>query len=104
MFRLFKLGVALMGFVAFAWFGATVKLGSRTLFEHLHAIGQSKESQDLVDGTKQAAAPLVDDVRRHLAGKTDLAKAAPPDGGPPEERLSSSERQDLDRLIRRVDR
>ena len=104
MFRLFKLGVALMGFVAFAWFGATVKLGSRTLFEHLHAIGQSKESQDLVDGTKQAAAPLVDDVRRHLVRKTDLANAAPPDGGSPEERLSSSERQDLHRLIRRVNR
>ena len=104
MFRLFKLGIALMGFVAFAWFGATVKLGSQTLFEHLHAIGQTKESQDLVDGTKQATAPLVDDVRRHITSKTESAAAPPPGRGGPEERLSSSERHELHRLIRKVDR
>ena len=104
MFRLLKLGVALMGFVAFAWFGATVKLGPRTLFEHLHAIGQTKESQDLVDGTKRAAGPLVDDVRRHIASKPEPASARSPDGGAPEERLSSSDLRELHRLIRKVDR
>lgn len=104
MFRLLKLGVALMGFVAFAWFGATVKLGPRTLFEHLHAIGQTKESQDLVDGTKRAAGPLVDDVRRHIASKPEPAGVASPDGGAPEERLSSSDLHELHRLIRKVDR
>jgi hypothetical protein len=104
LFRLFKLGFALMGFIAFAWFGATVKLGSQTLFEHLRAIGQTKESQELVDGTKQAAAPLVDDVRRHIGGKTEQAPFAPPDAGAPEERLSSAERHALHHLIRKVDR
>jgi hypothetical protein len=105
LFRLFKLGIALMGFLAFAWFGATVKLGSQTLFEHLHAIGQTKESQELVDGTKQAAAPLVDDVRRHIASQTGPAAAAsPPDGGAPEERLSTSDQHELRRLLRKVDR
>jgi hypothetical protein len=93
-----------MGFVAFAWFGATVKLGPQTLFQHLRAIGQTKESQELVDGTKQAAAPLVDDVRRHIASKPEPASAAPPDGGAPEERLSSSDLRELHRLIRKVDR
>ena len=39
MFRLLKLCMSLAAFLVFAWFGATVKLGSRTLFEHLHAIG-----------------------------------------------------------------
>ncbi len=42
------------------------KLGSRTLFQHLRAIGQTKESQELVDGTRQVAGPLVDDVRRRV--------------------------------------
>ena len=64
MFRLLKLCLSLAGFLAFAWFGMTVKLGERTLFEHLHAIGQTKESKELVDGTKHAAGPLVDDVKR----------------------------------------
>jgi len=102
LFRLIKLGVALVGFVAFAWFGATVKLGSQTLFEHLHAIGQTKESQELVDGTKQAAGPLVDDVRRRIGSKAEPATA--PDAGAPEERVSASDQHQLRRLIRKVDR
>jgi hypothetical protein len=66
-FKLLKLGVGLVALTAIAWFGITVKLGSQTLFQHLRAIGQTRESQDLVDGTKQAAGPLVDDVRRSVA-------------------------------------
>ena len=54
MFTLLKLGVSIVALLAFAWFGMTVKLGSRTLFEHLHAIEQTKESQELVDGTREA--------------------------------------------------
>ena len=123
MFRLIKLGITLVGLAAFAWFGVTVKLGSMTLFQHLRAIGQTKESQELVDGTRQAAGPLVDDVRRKFQdgtkdgtkdgkngekladkdGKEHPAKAAP-DEGPPEEHVSAADRQALHRLIRRVDR
>jgi hypothetical protein len=115
LFRLFKLGVALIGFAAFAWFGVTVKLGSQTLFQHLRAISQTKESQELVDGTREAAGPLADDVRRKFQeGTAGTAKPATartaerhaPDAGagPPEERVSSADRQALHHLIRRVDR
>jgi hypothetical protein len=115
LFRLIKLGITLMGFVAFAWFGVTVKLGSQTLFQHLRSIGQTKESQELVDGTRQAAGPLVDDVRRRFhegtakgtaKGTGTTAAQATPDAGaaPSEERLSSADRQALHHLIRRVDR
>ena len=97
-----KLGMGLMGLVAFAWFGLTVKLGSQTLFQHLHAIGESKESQDLVDGTKQAAGPLVDDVRHRIGGGHEVSLH--PDAGAPEEHVSRADRQALHRLIRRVDR
>jgi hypothetical protein len=117
MFRLIKLGLA-----AFAWFGVTVKLGSMTLFQHLRAIGQTKESQELVNGTRQAAGPLVDDVRRKFQDgtkdgtqeetkegakegtKTAKAAKATPAEGPPEEHVSAADRQALHRLIRRVDR
>ncbi|HTB58811.1 MAG TPA: hypothetical protein VLC06_13110 [Polyangia bacterium] len=107
MFRLFKLGVALIGFAAFAWFGVTVKLGSQTLFQHLRAISQTKESQELVDGTRQAAGPLADDVRRRFQeGTARTADKHSPDAGagPPEERVSAADRQALHHLIRRVDR
>ena len=107
MFRLFKLGVALIGFAAFAWFGVSVKLGSRTLFQHLRAISQTKESQELVEGTRQAAGPLADDVRRRFKeGTAGTAEKPTPDAGAgrPEERVSAADRQALHHLIRRVDR
>jgi len=107
MFTLLKLGVSLGALLAFAWFGMTYKLGARTLFEHLHAIGQTKESQELVDGTRQAV--------RHGAGPGRESEAAdehdknqtndrrPPalgkDAGAPLERLSSSEQRQLRYLL-----
>jgi len=120
-FRLLKLGVSMMALAAIAWFGITVKLGSRTLFQHVRAIGQSRESQELVDGTKQVAGPLVDDVRRRISGKSDgEVSAASGDRGKtrsgtsgvtpdsakadPQERLSSSEQRQLRELLRKVGR
>ena len=95
MFTLVKLGVSMVALLAFAWFGMTVKLGSHTLFEHLHAIGQSKESQELVDGTREAV--------RH-AGTKELGEPGTPppvsrDAGAPLERLSSTERRQLKYLL-----
>ena len=103
MFTLLKLGVSLVALLAFAWFGMTQKLGSRTLFEHMHAIGQTKESQELMDGTRQAAGPLVDDVRHRIGGKDDSEGTRPApmarDAGAPQERLSSSEQRQLRYLL-----
>ncbi|HEY2899574.1 MAG TPA: hypothetical protein VGL59_03280 [Polyangia bacterium] len=110
----FLLGLALL--VAVAWFGSTVTLGSHTLFGHLQAISHTKESQDLLEGTKQSAKPLVDDVRRRIAGAPDPeAKTAehaaaespvnaPPDAGPPQEKLSSADRQKLRHLLGSAER
>src|SRR4051794_30881992 len=95
----FKACMAFAAFVAFAWFGTTVKLGPRTLFQHLRAIGETKESQDLVDGTKQAAEPLVDGVRRRIAGKADVGAKESPDAGSPEEKVTDSDKRRLRRLI-----
>jgi hypothetical protein len=105
MFRLLKLCMSLAAFLALAWFGATVKLGSRTLFEHLHAIGQTKESQELVDGTKQAAEPIVDDVKRRIGhgdkggDKQAQLPQAPPDAGAAQDDFSPSEKRQLRRLL-----
>src|SRR5262245_56243513 len=103
MFTLLKLGVAMVALLAFAWFGMTYKLGSRTLFEHLRAIGQTKESQELVDGVRRAAGPQVDDVRKRVGGRDDPDGKRPPrmapDAGAPQERLSSSEQRQLRYLL-----
>jgi hypothetical protein len=116
MVRLLKLCIGLAAFVAFAYFGATVPLGSRTLFGHMRAIAETKESQELVDGTKHAAEPLVDGVRRRIAGKPaapdPVAEKAPPKapaaapdaGAAPQEQVSPSEKRQLRRLLGRVER
>jgi len=101
MFTLVKLGVSMVALLVFAWFGMTVKLGSHTLFEHLHAIGQTKESQELMDGTREA-------VRHGVSAGAGAAAAGnkddrpPPvsrDAGAPLERLSSSEQRQLRYLL-----
>jgi hypothetical protein len=114
MFRLLKLCLSLAAFLVVAWFGATVKLGDRTLFEHLHAIGQTKESQELVDGTKKAAEPLVDDVKRRMGKndkdtKTDGERLAhlpalPPDAGAAQDDFSPNEKRQLRRLLGAAER
>jgi hypothetical protein len=105
MFTLLKLGASLIALLAFAWFGMTYKLGSRTLFEHVHAIGQTKESQELVDGTRQLAGPLVDDVRHRVAGKNEGGDKPAPmarDAGAPQDRLTASEQRQLKYLLDKV--
>ena len=116
MFRLLKLCLSLVGFLAFVWFGATVNLGSHTLFEHLHAIGQTKESKELVDGTKQVAEPIVDDVRRRIGRGGDKGESgeAPerlahmprvaPDAGAAQDDFSPNERRQLRRLLGAAER
>lgn len=99
MVRLFKLCVGMAGFLAFAWFGTTVKLGSLTLFQHLRAIGQTQESRELLDGTRQAAEPLVDGVRRRIAGEVAARPAASPDAGVTQERISAADKRQLRKLI-----
>lgn len=94
MFRIIKLLVGLAGLAVFVWCGSNIPLGSRTLFQHLQAIGGTRETQELLDGTRQSAQPLVDGVRRRLGnaasgGEDDRAEdtttKAVPDGGAPAE-------------------
>jgi hypothetical protein len=102
MFTLLKLGVSLVALLAFAWFGMTYKLGSRTLFEHLHAIGQTKESQELVDGTREAVRHGVspkDVGAKDVGAKEERPPAVSRDAGAPLERLSSSEQRQLRYLL-----
>jgi len=97
LFRLLKLVVGLAGLVLFVWFGANVPLGSQTLFQHLQAIGRTRETQDLLDGTRESAKPIVDGVRRRLAH--DPVAVVPDAGAPPSEQITETDRQRLRKLL-----
>ena len=60
MFRLLRLIFVLGGLGAMIWFGTTVPLGNRTLFEHIQAIWKTPESRGLVRGAKDKVGTLVD--------------------------------------------
>ncbi len=62
---------ALIGFVIF---GATVKLGERTLFQHVSRIWHSDETQDMVEGVKKESGPMVDRVKRGVKAGVKEAK------------------------------
>jgi hypothetical protein len=53
--------------------GATVKLGSRTFFGHVRAIWQTDEAQDMRQGIKEKAGPVVDKVKRGVKAGWDEA-------------------------------
>jgi len=98
-FRLIKLLLGLAALAGFVWFGANIPLGSRTLFQHLQAIGRTRETKDLLDGTRESAKPLMDSVRRR-AQQALSDKVLPPDGGaPPAEEVSESDRQELKKVL-----
>ncbi|MES1205315.1 MAG: hypothetical protein ABUS79_05200 [Pseudomonadota bacterium] len=102
MFRIVKLLLGLCGLAAFVWFGSNIPLGSRTLFQHLQAIGGTRETQDLLDGTRQSAKPIVDGVRRHLgaSGNENAATRLLPDGGaPPADEISPTDRERLRKIL-----
>ena len=104
MFRLFKLLVWLAGVALLVWFGANVPLGSRTLFQHLQAIGRTRETQDLLEGTRQSAKPFVDGVRKRLGGGSgstdiDTDKTLPDGGAAPKDEISDTDRQKLRKML-----
>jgi hypothetical protein len=98
MFRIIRFLVGLVALVLFVWFGANIPLGSRTLFQHLQAIGRTRETRDLLEGTRDSAKPFVEGVRKrlsevHVVNETRSspkmmvdASAAPADEIPPADR------------------
>ena len=92
MFKLIKLCIGVVGLGVFVWWGLTVPLGERTLFGHISAIGQSKESRELVRGTKQK----VGDLKKRIAGE-EAARAEKT--AAPQERLTNADRKEIRHFI-----
>jgi hypothetical protein len=116
--RLLKLLAFVGGCGAFVWWGLTVPLGEKTFFGHVHAIGQSRESQELVRGTRDK----VDDIKKKIGGDEEpdeddglgpapaepikekpaekaVKKPAPRPPGPPQDRHTEADRKQLRRVI-----
>lgn len=104
----FLLGIVLL--IVFVWFGANVPLGDRTMFQHLQAVGTTRATQDLVEGTRDTAKPLLEGVRKRLeaaagAGGSDTktksrwTPGAVDAGTTPADDISPGDRQRLRRVL-----
>jgi hypothetical protein len=56
--------IAFFILIVFVTCGAKVKLGERTLFQHVSRIWQTEETQEMVNGVKEKSGPVVDKVKR----------------------------------------
>jgi hypothetical protein len=72
--------IALIG--AFAFLGATVKLGNRTFFGHVRAIWHTEEAQDLKEGVKEKAGPAANRMKRGIEAGYNAMKDDGGDGSP----------------------
>jgi hypothetical protein len=104
-FKLLKLLISLVCLGVFVWWGLTVQLGQRTLFGHIAAIGSSKESKELVRGTKSKVAEvkkrLVDESgrTRGLNVPGDTAESPPAERPAPQDHLTNADRRGMKRLL-----
>jgi hypothetical protein len=76
MFRFLRFLVSLSLLVGFIWFGMTVPLGQHTLFGHVSRIWKSDETQDLVKGTKEAARPAAQKIKKAVDAMRDDGQVA----------------------------
>jgi hypothetical protein len=112
-FRLLKFALLMVLLGAGVYYGMTVKLGERTFFQHIRAIWETKETQELRRGTRQKVGGLVDQatdqvvkgVAKNAPGKVLMrgdgmgadTEALP--AQPPQEKLSPEDRKALRHII-----
>lgn len=106
MFRLLRLMFVLGGLGACTWFGATVRLGDRTFFEHVQAIWKTHESRELVRGTKEKVGSIIDRSSEKVVHGVAKKVAGSDEGGEngqaaPLEELPAKDRNELRGIIGR---
>lgn len=60
----------------------TIDLGDKTFAQHVSRIWKADETQDLVDGVKDASGPLADKVKRGAEAGWEAMKDEPKDATP----------------------
>ena len=102
MLKLIKIFIGMVGLGAFVWWGVTVPLGERTLFQHVSAIAGSRESRELVRGTKEKVADLkkrVVGTEKGSAAKSPPTRTEPGESTGAEDHLTNVDRHDMRKLI-----
>jgi hypothetical protein len=75
--RLLRSLVGLALLAGLVWASFAVKLGRRTLAEHVDRIGETPEARELLEGTRGKVTPLVEDATDRMLGEHIEAPTAP---------------------------
>lgn len=79
MIGLLRAGVGLLLIAATVWCAFRVPLGRRTFAEHADRIGETPEARELVDSTRGAISPMLEDATQRMLGEHIEAPTAPVD-------------------------
>lgn len=69
MYRLLRPLLSLAFLAGSLWFAFSVKLGQRTLAEHIDRIGQTPEANDLIEGTRSTVNPVIQEATDRMLGE-----------------------------------
>lgn len=72
-----RAGVSLMLLALTVWCAFRVPLGRRTFAEHADRIGETPEARELVESTRGALSPMLEDATQRMLGEHIEAPTAP---------------------------
>jgi hypothetical protein len=80
---LLRAGVGLMLIALTLWCAFRVPLGRRTFAEHADRIGETPEARELVESTRGALSPMLEDATQRMLGEHIEAPTGPTTAPPP---------------------
>jgi hypothetical protein len=60
------------------WFCFAVKLGDKTLAQHMDQIGRTQEAQELIEGTRSTVNPMLEEAKSRVLGEHVEAPTSAP--------------------------
>ena len=73
MFRPLRTLISLAFIAALVWCSFNVRLGNRTFSEHIDRIGRTPEARELLEGTRSAVNPALEEATERLLGEHVVA-------------------------------
>jgi len=61
------------------WFCFAVRLGDRTLAQHIDQIGRTREAQELIEGTRSTVNPMLEEAKDRVLGERVEAPTSTPE-------------------------
>lgn len=79
MLRPIRTFISLVFLAGVVWFCFAVELGDRTLAQHIDQIGRTREAQDLIEGTRSAVNPMLEEAKDRVLGEHVEAPTSAPE-------------------------